>query len=91
MEALLERGEALAEDRNLVIHSIVAKPLDADGYLMRDEELNWSRLPTAVELRALADEVGLLTKELNEARFPGGFLHTALSAVVQNDYQELRR
>ena len=82
LEALLDRGEALTEERNLVIHSIVAKPLDADEYLMRDEQLNWSRLPTAPELRALGDGVGLVTKELNEARFPGGFLHAALSEAL---------
>lgn len=82
LETLLERGENLTEDRNLVIHSIVAKPLDGDEFLIRDEDLNWLKLPTAVELRALADQVAQVTKELNEARFPGGFLHAALNSVA---------
>jgi hypothetical protein len=82
LEALLERGEALTEDRNLVIHSIVAKPLDTDEFHMRDEQLNWSKLPVAHELRALGDKVALIAKELNDARFPGGFLHAALSEVI---------
>jgi len=44
-EARLGRGVSLTEDRNLVIHTIVAKPLDGrEEFLMRDEKLHWSKL-----------------------------------------------
>jgi hypothetical protein len=79
LENLLGRGQDLTEDRNLVIHSIVAKPLDShEEFLMRDEKLNWSKLPTAADLIALANQVAQITKELNDSRL-SGFLHAALS------------
>ena len=71
LQALLDRGEELTEDRNLLIHSIVAQPLDSDEILLRDEDLNWLKPPTAAEVKALADEVLRVINELNEFRLLG--------------------
>jgi hypothetical protein len=77
LQALLDQGERLTEDRNLLIHSVVAMPLDSrEEFLMTDEKLRWSKRPTAADLLALAREVAKITNKLNDARLTG-FLHAA--------------
>src|SRR5689334_16955868 len=76
LQALIERCRRATEERNDVVHSVVARELDGD-FRRRHTDHKWQKLPTIAALEALAAQILELTKELNEARLEG-FLAEAL-------------
>ena len=77
LQAILERCRRATDRRNELIHGMWAKELDAEP-LRRGNDHTWHPLPTAEDLRALANELQRLTDELNTARLDG-FLSEALA------------
>src|SRR5689334_9967563 len=76
LQALIERCRRATEERNDVVHSVVARELDGD-FRRKDTDHRWQTLPTITALEALASQILGLTKELNDARLEG-FLADAL-------------
>ena len=77
LQALLERCRRATDKRNELMHGIWAKELDGEP-MRRGSDQNWYPLPTADELKALANQIWILTDELNSARLEG-FLSKALA------------
>jgi hypothetical protein len=77
LEALLERCRRVTERRNELTHGIWARELDGEP-MRKGSDQKWYPLPKADELKALANEIWLLSDELNTARLDG-FLSTALA------------
>lgn len=77
LQALLERCERATRRRNDLMHNICASELDGE-YKLKTDDHRWRDLPPAEQLGALATEIAELTRELNEARLDGGYLHEAL-------------
>jgi hypothetical protein len=77
LEALLERCRRVTEKRNELTHGVWAKELDGEP-VRKGSDQNWYPLPTAEELKAFANEIWVLTDELNTARLDG-FLSSALA------------
>ena len=77
LEAILERCRRVTERRNELTHGIWAKELDGEP-MRKGSDQNWYPLPTLDELKALANQIWLLSDELNTARLDG-FLSAALS------------
>ena len=77
LQALLERCRRATERRNELMHGIWAKELDGEP-MRRGQDQRWHPLPTAEDLKALANEIWVLTDELNSARLDG-FLSEALA------------
>jgi hypothetical protein len=82
LEALLERCRRLTDKRNELTHGIWAKELDGEP-MRKGSDQNWYPLPTIDELKALANEIWVLSDELNTARLDG-FLSSALAARRQS-------
>lgn len=76
LQALLERCKGATEKRNDLVHSVWGQELDGEP-ARRGSGHEWRPLPTTAELHDLAEELGRLTSQLNEARLQG-FLHEAL-------------
>ena len=68
VEGLLARCEAATEQRNRLIHEIVA--LD-DAGVPRLGSISWDELPSADELNSLSETLTTLANELNHARLQG--------------------
>jgi hypothetical protein len=77
LQALLERCRRATERRNELMHGIWAKELDGDP-MRRGQDQKWYPLPTAEDLKALANDIWVLADELNSARL-AGFLSAALA------------
>jgi hypothetical protein len=78
LSAMMTRAERLTGKRNDLTHGLWAQELDGDpGVMGAPGEI--TPLPSAEELRQLADQLWTLTKELNSARLEG-FLKSALEA-----------
>jgi hypothetical protein len=77
LQALLERCRRATDKRNELTHGIWAKELDGEP-MRQGSDQNWYPLPTVDELKALANEIWILTDTLNSARLDG-FLSEALS------------
>jgi hypothetical protein len=83
LEALLERCRRVTERRNELMHGIWAKELDGEP-MRKGSDKKWYSLPTADELKALANEIWILSDELNTARLDG-FLSAALTERRQSN------
>ena len=77
LEAILERCRRATERRNELTHGIWAKELDGEP-MRKGSDQNWYPLPTVDELKALGNQIWLLSDELNTARLDG-FLSAALT------------
>jgi hypothetical protein len=75
LQALLKQCRQASEERNRLLHGVFAQELDGPELFMGDGEPG--PMPTLRELNALAAEMDVVTKELNDARF-GGFLSDAI-------------
>jgi hypothetical protein len=82
LQALLERCRRATERRNELMHGIWAKELDGEP-MRRGPDQKWYPLPTADDLKALANEIWILSDELNSARLDG-FLSQALAKRRQS-------
>lgn len=78
LSAMVTRAGRLTDKRNRLTHGLWAQDLDGDpGVMGAPGEL--TPLPSVEELRQLAEELWVLTKELNTARLEG-FLKAALDS-----------
>jgi len=77
LQAILERCKRATEKRNDLIHSVWGKELDGEPF-RRGNDHSWQPLPTVEELKALGEEIRILTDSLNDARLMG-FLADALA------------
>ncbi len=77
VEALIERSGRLTEERNGLVHALVATPQDSAEALMRGHDHQWQNLPTREALEQLAAHLTSLASEMNTARLRG-FLFEAL-------------
>lgn len=77
LQAILERCKRATEKRNDLIHSVWGKELDGESS-RRGKDHSWLSIPTGEELKALGDEIRVLTVSLNDARLTG-FLAEALA------------
>ena len=77
LQALLERCRRASDKRNELMHGIWAKELDGEPK-RRGSDQNWYPLPTAADLKVLANEIWILADKLNAARLDG-FLSEALA------------
>jgi hypothetical protein len=77
LQAILERCRRATEKRNDLIHSVVGKELDGEA-VRRHSDNTWRALPTVEDLKAVAEELRVLTGSLNDARLTG-FLAEALA------------
>jgi hypothetical protein len=68
LQGILARCEAATEQRNRLIHEIVA--IDEDGVPLLGY-LSWDKLPSPADLNALAARLTDLANELNHARLQG--------------------
>lgn len=76
LQALVNRCEKLTERRNDLVHGLWVKELDGDAYV-RDAYGNERPLPALAELKTLANEIEVYTRQLNLDRLEG-FLSEAL-------------
>jgi hypothetical protein len=81
LKAILRDCEDATEQRNRLVHDPWAKFLDGDAVLYRHTG-DTLPMPSAAELKALADRIHTLALQLNEARLEG-FLAEALRAADQ--------
>ncbi len=81
LQALLERCKRATVKRNDLVHSVWGKELDGEP-ARKGSGHEWRSLPTTTDLHELAENISLLTSQLNEARLKG-FLHEALTKKVK--------
>jgi len=79
LDALLERFRRANRRRNDLLHALWAQELDGNPQV-RTQGPDWSPIPKASDLDALAEEMEQLTSEMNHARIEG-WLKDALSAT----------
>jgi hypothetical protein len=78
LDALLQRSQLVTDRRNDFIHSLWSR--DAQGNpMIRDDEHQGRRIPSAALLNELAEEIHDIAADLNYARLEG-FLADALRA-----------
>jgi hypothetical protein len=83
LQAILERCKRATEKRNDLVHSVWGKELDGAPF-RRGNDHTWLPLPTVEELKAVGDEIRLLTETLNDARL-FGFLAEALAKRMPSE------
>lgn len=77
LRAVLASCGALTEKRNRLVHGLWAKEMDGEAQI-RDGLGEPQPVPSADELRTLAREIEILTKQMNHERL-NGWLYEALS------------
>jgi hypothetical protein len=77
LQAMLTTCKKLTDKRNELVHGLWARELDGDAHV-RDGYGDPRPLPTVKELRELAQEIGVLTNQLNFERLEG-FLKLAIA------------
>lgn len=78
LQALVTRAKRATDDRNQIVHSIVAKMLDGP-VVMRDRAGIYVEIPAEAELEAMANRMAEISEALHAARQPDGWLGIALA------------
>jgi hypothetical protein len=71
VQGYLAGCERLTDQRNELLHCIIAREREGDRFFVRKRDASWADLPKAETLAALAHDMGALIMEMNHQRING--------------------